>query len=209
MARSSGTESILAVGAHPDDIELGCGATLALHRKLGHTVHMLVMTRGTASFAAHHSIQRAAEQQHASDELGADLWWGSSIDCQIIDGYETIQTIENVINSVRPDQVYVHNPDDTHQDHRIISVATLSAARRVPSVLYYQSPSSLHFDPSVFVDVSNTLDQKIAALACHESQKSTGVLDADQMRANARYWGHFARCQYAEPFTPARLLWSL
>ena len=208
MARSSGTQSVLAVGAHPDDIELGCGATLALHRKLGHDVHMLIMTRGTASFAGK-SGSRPAEQQNAADYLDAKLWWGKSIDCRIIDGYETVQVIEDVIDSVQPSYVYVHAPDDTHQDHRIVAVSTLSAARKVPTILHYQSPSSMHFDPSAFTDVSFTLDKKIAALACHESQKATGVTSAHQIKANAVYWGHFARVEYAEAFTPARLLWSL
>lgn len=200
--------NVLAVGAHPDDIELGCGATLALHHNASHEVHMLVMTVGAASYAAKHKSRRQ-EQQESSDRLKAKLWWGESIDCRIIDGHETVSAIENVIDSIQPSCVYVHAPQDTHQDHRIIATTTISAARHVPTVLHYQSPSSQHFDPSVFADVTDTLQDKIDALSRHTSQAPTGILEEDRIRASALHWGHFARCHYAEAFMPARLLWSL
>jgi LmbE family N-acetylglucosaminyl deacetylase len=200
---------VLAIGAHPDDIELGCGATLLAHTAAGDPVTMLVLTGGEAGPGATPD-QRATEAAAAATTLGATLRWGGLPDCTLTPGAATITVIETALAATDADLVYVHAPEDSHQDHRAAAAATLSAARRLPRVLHYQSPSTLTFTPTVFTDVTAHLSGKLAALACHASQVSaSAMVEPDAVVASARHWGATARIGYAEAFTPTRLVLDL
>jgi len=161
----------LAVGAHPDDVELGCGATLALYKKMKHEVHILVLTRGEASGDPE---VREIECKKSAEILCADrVHFGNMQDTKISDGVETIMKIENVIKKVKPDIVFAHSSKDGHQDHRNAGLASLSAARDSKKVLLFESPAALRdFCPQVFVDVTSTFEDKLNALRAYGSQSS-------------------------------------
>jgi LmbE family N-acetylglucosaminyl deacetylase len=161
--------NVLAVGAHPDDVELGCGATLALFKKMGHAVYVLVLTRGEASGDPR---LRETECKKSAKKLFVDrLFFGSLHDTKITEGIETILEIESVIKKVKPDIVLVHSEKDGHQDHRNTGLACLSAARNSKKVLLYESPAALReFCPQVFVDVTSTFQNKLGALKEYGSQ---------------------------------------
>jgi len=200
--------SVLAIGAHPDDIELGCGGALAAHRAAGDSVTMLVLTGGQNGPGDRDA--RRIEQEDAARVLDAVLVWGGLVDCAFASDGSTVNMIEHVIDAVGADVVYVHAPDDTHQDHRAAAAATLSAARRGCTVLHYRSPSTQQFHPTVFVDISEHLDRKIDALGRHRSQvQGSLMVDLEVTRASARHFGAMARVRYAEGFTPVRFVWDL
>jgi LmbE family N-acetylglucosaminyl deacetylase len=197
---------VLAIGAHPDDIEIGCGATLALHSRQRDAVAMLVMTVGERG--PHQMRMRIDEQEAASDLLGANLIWGGFEDGSIPDDLPAVQMIDRVIEEISPDVIYTHAVSDTHQDHRAVAIATLSAARRHCRVLHYNSPTTIAFDPSVFVEVNGFVERKILAIEAHASQVAkNGLVNCEAIAAETRYWGHQARVKYAEAFEPARFLW--
>jgi len=199
--------SVLAIGAHPDDIELGCGGALLAHTSAGDTVTMLVMTGGENGPGVTH---RRGEQSAAAATLGARLRWGGFRDCTLAPDAPTVGVIEGVLEEIRADLVYVHAPDDSHQDHRAVAAATLSAARRHPRVLHYQSPSTLTFNPTVFVDVTAHLTGKLAALRAHASQvEQSAMVEPDAVVASARHWGAQARIGFAEAFSPTRMVLDL
>jgi LmbE family N-acetylglucosaminyl deacetylase len=198
----------LAVGAHPDDLELACGGTLAAHVAAGDDVHMLVVTGGQSGPGAFED--RIQEAEMAAEVLGATLHWGGLVDCAVFADKNTIAVIEKIIRSVRPDVIYVHHPQDTHQDHRAVAAATLSAGRRHPRIVHYQSPSTTGFLPTVFVDVSDHLDTKMAALDCHRSQvEQSAMVEPDVVVASARHYGAMARITFAEAFSATRFVWDL
>jgi LmbE family N-acetylglucosaminyl deacetylase len=169
----------LAVGAHPDDVELGCGATLALLKKKGHKIYVLVLTRGEAS--GDPKI-REKECRLSAKTIGVDKnFFGNLRDTKITDGVETIMEVENVIDLVKPDIVFAHSSNDGHQDHRNAGLASLSAARYVKKVLLYESPAAFtHFHPQVFVDVTSTFDIKLEALKAFGSQAEKVYFRGDQ-----------------------------
>jgi LmbE family N-acetylglucosaminyl deacetylase len=200
--------SVLAVGAHPDDIELGCAGTLAAHRAAGDSVTMLVLTGGQNGPGT--GVDRRAEAEAAARALDCLLVWGRLVDCAVAPDSATIAAVETVISGVEADVVYVHAPDDSHQDHRAAAAATMSAARHTSRILHYRSPSTVRFEPSLFVDVSAHLDRKLAALTCHGSQvEGSAMVDPDVVAASARHYGAQARVRYAEAFAPARFVWDL
>ncbi|WP_230859621.1 PIG-L deacetylase family protein [Actinoplanes aureus] len=200
--------SVLAIGAHPDDIELGCGGTLAAHRAAGDAVTMLVVTGGQNGPGS--TAGRRAEAEAAARNLDCLLRWGHLVDCAVTADAGTIAVIEKAIRDTEADVIYVHAPDDSHQDHRAVTAATLSAARHNRRVLHYRSPSTTRFEPTVYVDISAHLDRKIDALSCHRSQvENSAMVDPEVVAASARHFGAQARVRYAEAFTPARFVWDL
>jgi LmbE family N-acetylglucosaminyl deacetylase len=162
---------ILAIGAHPDDVELGCGASLALLKKKGNRIHVLVLTRGEAS--GDPGI-RTFECKESARLLCVDnLFFGNLPDTKITDGLETIMKIEGIISRVKPDLIFTHSEKDGHQDHRNTCLATLSAARNSKKILLFESPAALReFCPQVFIDVGLTFNTKLQALRAFGSQTS-------------------------------------
>ncbi len=199
--------NILAIGAHPDDIEFGCGGALTKFAAKGHAVFLLVMTQG--GMGALPDV-RAQEQSDAKSILGAQqLFWGGYEDTYLVSDKDMICKIEAVIKEVEPAFIFCHYPDDTHQDHRHLSQATVSATRYVKNVLFYEGPTTQNFPPHVFIDISDTLEQKVAALKAHRSQiKKTNIEDLSIVElaySSANFRGIQGRVKYAEAFHSLRL----
>jgi LmbE family N-acetylglucosaminyl deacetylase len=203
--------NVLALGAHPDDIEYGCGGMLAKYAEKGHHVFMFVATDG--ALGGDGAVRRR-EQQDAALTLGArDVFWGGYQDTEVPLNRELIVRIESVIREVQPRMIFVNFPEDTHQDHRNLAQSTLSATRYVPNFLFYEVPSTLDFRPNCYTDVEKVLDRKLAALEAHRSQVAkTSIEDLtilELARSCANFRGIQARVKYAEAFQSVRLLLNL
>ncbi len=196
-------QRILAVGAHPDDVEIGCGGTLAKHRDAGDALMILTLSMGAQGGEAK---RRARESQRAAQRLGATLQLCDFQDTAITEGATTIRAIESAIRAFKPTHVYTHTREDTHQDHRAVHAATIVAARQVPNVFCYQSPSStVDFRPQRYVDVSAHIDDKLELIGMHQTQVSKRTnIQGDLIVATARYWGRYAGCVLAEPMSIVR-----
>lgn len=159
---------VLAIGAHPDDIELGCFGTLAKLKESGSKISFLVATCGGVGGEIE---KRRQEAKKSAGILGVDVHFADLEDTAIPEGHPTIKIIEDIINEFHPTVVFVHSPNDTHQDHRSVSRAATSAARFVPSVFFYQTPSSTRFfNPNFFIDVTDFINLKVKAVRVHKSQ---------------------------------------
>ena len=202
--------NILAIGAHPDDIELGCGGALIKHVAAGDHVTMLVVTRGEVGPGR--TNERIAEQERACEVMGIDrLIWGDLPDCQVsLHELPLVHLIENAIKASGADIIYTHSISDSHQDHRTVAVNTMGAARKCSNILSYDAPSSMQFRPTMFVDVSDTIDKKVAALLCHTSQvEASEMVDAGKVWNAAGYRGHEARVGAAEAFEAMRYVMAV
>ncbi|MGA9077184.1 MAG: PIG-L family deacetylase [Acidimicrobiales bacterium] len=198
---------VLAIGAHPDDIEFGCGGTLLRHRLAGDAITLLVMTTGEQG---PDGDLRTREQEQAATLLGADLRWGGFLDGSVPASGDAVRVIEHVIAVTSPDVVYTHAPQDTHQDHRATSAAALAAARRVSRVLCFESPSSIGFNPTLYVDIAGLIESKLDLLRAHMSQvlHMGSLVDLEATESQARYRGFAARVREAEAFESHRFLWD-
>lgn len=201
--------NVLGIGAHPDDLELGCAGTLAAHVARGDRVVMLVVTNGTAGPGE--VEQREHEARCAAEVIGADLVFGNLPDGSVSNHeLALVHLIERTCREHAIDVVYTHGQKDSHQDHRAIALASTGACRAVQRVLCYDSPSSIGFTPSVFVDITATLDKKLEALRQHASQVDHSAMASVQLvRTQAGYRGFQARCEAAEGFEPLRLVLSV
>lgn len=198
---------ILALGSHPDDIEFGCGGSLIKFVDMGHRVHLLVMTKGGSGGE---TTVRGKEQSAAKNILGAQgLFWGGYQDTHLKADKAMIDKIERVIAKIRPNFIFCHFLDDTHQDHRNLAQATVSATRFVRNVLFYEGPTTQNFSPQIFVDINTTLDRKIKALQAHHSQiRKTNIEDLSIIElaaSSANFRGIQGRVKYAEAFHSLRL----
>jgi LmbE family N-acetylglucosaminyl deacetylase len=201
--RAANRQVVLAVGAHPDDVEIGIGGILLRHAAEGHRVNVLTLTGGEAGGLA---ADRAEESRRAAELMSARLIHATLADTSVSEGGPTIRTIVEAIEELRPTAVYTHTIRDVHQDHRNVHNATLVAARGIPRVFCYQAPSTtVEFKPTRFVAIDDFLEAKIEVVRAYTSQvKIRRYLDEELLRATARYWSRFAQARYVEPLEVVR-----
>ena len=196
--------NIIAIGAHPDDIEYGCGGTLMRHIKRGDQVTFVVMSRGEKGGDPEHRVQEARE---AARKIGADLKMFEYPDAEIPQSHEVIDKLEKLIKTLEPRRVYTHSVKDTHQDHRNVAYASIAAARFVPEILAYESPSLyLKFNPNYYVDISNYIDKKIDLLNRFSSQNGKDYMKINAIRGLSQFRGLAPSVSHAEAFEVLRIL---
>jgi LmbE family N-acetylglucosaminyl deacetylase len=203
--------NILAFGAHPDDIEYGCGGMLTKYAQRGHAVYMFVASDG--ALGGDPDVRRR-EQKDAARILGVrEIYWGDYQDTEVPLTRDLIIRLESVIRTVEPRMIFVNSPDDTHQDHRHLAQSAMSATRYVPNFLFYEVPSTVNFTPNCYTDIADVLDTKLAGLEAHQSQVTkTNIEDLSILelaRSCANFRGIQARVKYAEAFQSVRLLLNL
>jgi LmbE family N-acetylglucosaminyl deacetylase len=199
---------ILAIGAHPDDIEFGCGGTLLKWIHAGHDVYLFVMTQGDKG--GNPSLRKKEQNKSAGIMEVRDLFWGSYKDTQLTPNMNKMVTdIEILLKKIKPDFTFINYREDTHQDHRALSKAAVSATRYIRNVIYYEVPTTQNFSPTLFVDITTTLKEKISTLLAHNSQalktNIQGLSIMDAAHSTAVFRGVQARTHFAEGFMPLRL----
>jgi LmbE family N-acetylglucosaminyl deacetylase len=200
--------NILAIGPHPDDIEIGCAGTLIKYAQRGHNIFLLLISRGEMGGEGE---VRYKEQMKAADVIGArEVFWAGLKDTELVEkGNEIIHTVEGYIKKIQPNFIFVNSFDDTHQDHRTVNRSVLSAARYVRNVMFYEVPTTNSFTPNIFVDIGSVLHMKLEALEVHASQVTkTNIQDLsiiDIARSSAHFRGVQGRVALAEGFVSERL----
>lgn len=209
--------TVLVVGAHPDDEVLGAGGTIAKHANAGDEVHVLIVTEGASQQYDDETLidQKVTETQQCAETLGVEaVHHGDLPDMRLdaVDHVEINSVIESVVESVGPDVVYTHSPTDVNKDHQHVYDSTLVATRPnsgVQRVLSYEVPSSTNwtgagqqFDPSVYVDITETLERKLAGFAAYESEhrEYPHPRSAEAIEAYAKMRGTAAGYRAAEAF---------
>jgi len=198
--------NIVAVGAHPDDIEFGCGGTIMRHIKRGDNVTFIVMSRGEKGGDSDTRMREATE---SARKIGAEAHVFDFPDTRIPQGHAAIEKIEKVINEKKPARIYTHSVKDTHQDHRNTAFATLSAARFVPEIFAYESPSLyLNFTPNYYVDISPYIDKKIDLLNMFTTQNGKDYMKINAIKGLSQFRGLAPSVSHAEAFEAVRIIKS-
>lgn len=198
--------NIVAIGAHPDDIEFGCTGTLLRHVKRGDEVTFIVLTRGEKGGDPEVRVREAKE---SARRIGAKLHLFDFPDTAVPQSHELIDKLEAIIRKANPRRVYMHSVKDTHQDHRNAAYATLSAARFVPEVLAFESPSLyLNFIPNYYVDISNYMEKKMEILNLFTTQNGREYMKINAIRGLSQFRGLAPSVGHAEAFEIVRILKS-
>ncbi len=189
--------NVLAIGCHPDDVEIACAGTLAKCVKRGDKVIVCHVSSGNLGHVVippdELTIIRANEAKKAGSLAGIEVISGGFDDLQIYDGNrEARDKIVDVIRYANPDFIITHNPNDYMPDHtavaRLVFDASFTAtlpnytdyphrysspdgepAKLVP-IYYMDTLAGVDFNPTEYVDISEEIDLKIKMLECHESQ---------------------------------------
>jgi LmbE family N-acetylglucosaminyl deacetylase len=177
--------NILAIGAHPDDIELGCGGSLLKASQHEHNVFMYTLTNGSKSGDPQKRIE---EVIHSAKFIGArKLWIDRFEDSKVYLIDKLINHIEFITRKSKADIIYTHSIHDVHHDHRAIAEGTLEGGRFVPTILSYEMPVTKDFKPQVYNDITDVIDDKINLINFFISQKEKIFLTSNAIRGLAQY----------------------
>ena len=179
--------NILAVGAHPDDIEFGCFGTLAYYSDLKHSIHLIVFSSGELLAAKEIREQEATESAKLID---AKIDFFRFPDANIKVSNLTIDKFRDRINEIKPDVMLTHHPYDNHQDHRATTQICLSSSDYFNRILFYEATSSYDFSPNVYFKIDKQFQKKITALKIFKTQTQRPYLDIDAIKGLARYRGY-------------------
>lgn len=201
--------NVLAIGAHFDDVELGCSGTLAKHIYNNDRVIIQVITH--SKYTNHDGeLIRAKNIALKEGRAAAKILGCDELICE---NFETkkvkfdralVETINKVIDENAIDIIYTHWDNDVHQDHQAVAKATLAAGRKVSSLLMYQSNlyiNSAYFHKNYFVDISDFIDLKMQAIEAHKTEvKKFGPEWCNFWHNDARNNGQMFGVAFAEAF---------
>ncbi len=207
--------NVLAIGAHYDDLELGCGGTLAKHCINGDNVLGFIATtsgyRSEEGKLVRDDMEAFREGSSAAGIIGYKLIRGSIPTFEIQPDERLQAEILRLIEENNIDTIYTHWTHDAHHDHRNLATATLHSAKHVNRVLMYRSnwyQSDVSFHEDFFVDISDTWELKERAL---------GEYSGEMIRTGNKWMDYFRRCaenaglqcgvKYAESFQVIRWMW--
>ena len=210
---------VLVVAAHPDDELLGCGGTVALHARAGHRVTACLACEGESLRYGEGGVNQEAHSARAAATLGIADVRRLGFPDQRLDTFtltEIITPLERVVREVRPQSIYCQHGGDINRDHQLLFQALLVAARPVEeyieAVYAFDTASSTEwafprtFVPDTWVDISSTLETKLEAMACYESEVRDypHPRSLEALRNRARAWGNQCSLDAAEVFMTVR-----
>jgi LmbE family N-acetylglucosaminyl deacetylase len=199
-------KSILVFGAHPDDLEIGMGGTIAKLSAVGYEVQPIIAT--LPNFVKSDTKEgRKTESMLSAKVMGckAPVFLDLSPD-EVIFGRKFISLIDSLVTKYKPDSVFTQWYGDSHQDHQILTKSVISACRDQDNLFMYETtiPGGItenSFRPQLFVDISETINTKKNALECFESQfVRCGEIWIPAIIGRCSYRGYQINSKYAEAF---------
>lgn len=183
--------NVLAVGAHPDDLEFLCAGTLAKYVRLGHHVAMAVATNGEVGSSKHTKEEiaaiRKAEAAASAAVIGADFYWMGFPDEFLFNDKPTRLAFIDLVRQAKPDLIICHDPqNDYHPDHTtsgqiiwdihvmasVPNIVTVHPpTHKIPEIIYMDTIGGVNFIPNRYVSITADIEAKRAMLACHKSQE--------------------------------------
>ena len=221
--------NILAVGAHPDDIEINCAGTLAKYAAQGHKVFICTATNGNIGSATLPKDEigaiRKKEAAKSASIIGAEYICLDYDDEFLYDDISVRIKFINMVRHCKPDVILTHNPHDYNPDHErtsriindiqvMIPIAKIETEEppcdKFPAVYYFEPAKGMGFLPTDYVDITDYFETKTKMFLCHESQKqwmadnyagfSADDTFIEDMKITAQYRGMQCGVKYAEAF---------
>jgi LmbE family N-acetylglucosaminyl deacetylase len=200
--------TVLAIGAHPDDLELAIGGTLARMARSGVRVVMAVV-----SIPTDYEVRRA-EAERSAAILGCELRFLIEDACKRIDdikNYQLVGLLDRAVRELEPAAVFTHSACEFHRDHIAVHNACLSTQRLKSFDFFHFNPTMTRavpvaFHPRAYVDVTETIELKMQAIEAHASQFGARGLDTELFRDVARLNGRMVGVKYAEGLDVGRML---
>ncbi len=215
--------NILIIAPHPDDEVLGCGGTIAKHKKQGDKIYLCIVTRAyTPDWSEEFIKNRAEEIKKANKILGIKKTYFlnfPTVKLDTISQKKINDALIKIVKEIKPEIVYIPWGGDLNKDHRLVFEASLVATRpstnsSVKKLLSYETLSETEwgtslarnvnevFIPNVYINISNTLKNKLKAMSCYQSElkKSPHPRSLEIIEALAKKRGSEAGLKFAEAF---------
>jgi len=220
---------ILAIGAHPDDTEFLCAGTLAIYSKKGYEIFMCHVCDGNKGSLTYNSDElakiRRDEAIQSAKVIGATSIWAGISDGEVVLDLDSRVKIIDVIRQANPDLIITHSPDDYHSDHINVSRLVFEAiyianlklwktsyppSDKLPYLYYMDTEAGINFNPTEYVDITDTIETKIEMMLKNKSQvewlKEMHKYDAiEVIKLVARFRGLQAGVMYAEAFIQQKM----
>lgn len=207
--------NVLVVGAHHDDIELGCGGTVARMTSEGHTVYGIVLTNSETHYDLKNihrtKNQAVVEARKAADVIGlklVDLDYPQADNGKLQYDVELMRCLERFLVEKKIELVFSHWQYDMNTDHEAAAKNTIVASRHVPSVLMYRSnwyQPDRAFNGIFYVDITQSIEKKIKSLECYSVEIENRSHEwIDSFIDHNRSFGFSIDSGYAEVFEPIR-----
>lgn len=194
--------NVLAVGAHPDDIEVGCAGTLLKHIANGDQVHVAVTTQGGYGERPWEMI--LSEVECVKRLIPTEYIVLDNTLCQLVQNMKTVHDIDDLIERYDVDTIYTTWYGDAHQDHRTTYSIVLAACRNKVKNLFcfeisaYSNRSDKVFNPQLYIDISDFIEKKLEMVSCYKSYMNEYHLRA--VEGLAKHRGILFQYPYAEAF---------
>ena len=220
--------NILAIGCHPDDLEIACSGTLRKYVEQGATVYMCHVANGDQGHVVIEpeplAALRAEEARRAAMFLGAKEIFSIGVSDMQVNSHDQAQidAVADVVRFTKPDVIITHNDVDYMQDHVETSHLATNGAfmsglphrsvnypafQSFIPTFFMDSLAGVDFIPSHYVDISGQIEMKLQALTMHESQvkwmlEHDDIDFVDMVRTCSKYRGYQCGVAYAEAFRP-------
>lgn len=199
--------TVVAIGAHPDDIELGAGGTIARLAEQGTKVTMVVVC------APNNALKRFEEAQKAAAHLGAELeivFGDGEMRVEDVKQWRLVEKLDALVRRYDPAAILTHAASNFHLDHVLVHEACRAAQRLHFFDMFCFYPTSCHpvttaFRPQAYIDITSVIDKKMAAINEHVTQFSCKGLTTDHYRAAAAEYGRLAGVPFAEALEISRV----
>jgi LmbE family N-acetylglucosaminyl deacetylase len=207
--------NILAIGAHFDDVELGCGGTLIKHKANGDNLHIIVVTH-SAYLSKSKGISRdrhaaRAEGEKSADCLGANLICLDKEPITLVANERLVLDIEEIVDQIHPDRVYTHQVNDSHGDHAAVGYVSIRACRKCDEILLYRSNWYVADDTkegNFYVDITPHINQKMDLIRLFESEmKTVNYTWIDFVKKQNSASGAKINVDYAETYHIIKRCW--
>ena len=200
-------KTVLAVGAHPDDLELGVGGTLARLSRSGARVVMAIVSIPTDL------KRRRDEARRAAEILGCEVRFLKPDRCCRVEDLKThalVGLIDGLVRELAPAAMLTHCLGNLHKDHKLAYEACMSSQRLRYFDIFCYEPTSSHdvniaFHPHAYIDISNTIEAKMAAIRAHATQFAHRGFDTDRYREASGRVGGVVGVDYAEGLEVVRM----
>lgn len=208
---------VLAIGAHPDDIEIFMLGLLLNYKSRNEKIYLAVATDGSAGNILEYpelTNIRKTETKQALKFLGEPYFFNFT-DGELAFIQDKKKEIKNFILSVKPDIIITHPPEDYHSDHRALSYLVKEATGFICPIIYSDTLMGVNFNPEYYIDITKYFKKKANAILKHKSQNPKKFLEATKLlnrfrsaQCNAPL-GHYAEAYRHEktfPFSDIRSL---
>ncbi|MCK4827116.1 PIG-L family deacetylase [bacterium] len=205
-------KKILAIGAHPDDIELGCAGLIAKCVDMGAEVYTSVMSRCDDQFTEEEKGALKHEYCSSTNLLGISKTFLYDFPNKELPEHriEIMDILNNMQRDISPDLVLIPSLNDPHQDHSAVASSAIRTFRGTETILQYEilRHGSHTFTPTLFVDIADHLDKKLEALSCYKTQlERRAYFDNESFKALARTRGAQSGYEFAEGFVIYKMFW--